>query len=105
VDNGFWLLGIPAVAVIALAAAVGASWGRARDRAAPPALTADRKPRPVASRLLSTLFCLAILSALMMSWYRKSMDQYPLEAAVLLTVFVVGGAAGIVNRRIFGFWI
>ena len=104
-DIWFWVLGVPAVAAIALAAVIGASWGRARDRATPQTPPGDHKPRPAVSRVLSTLFVIAMLSALILAAYRRDIELYPVEAGIFLSLFVLGGAAGIVNRRVYGFWI
>ena len=75
------------------------------DRAASPALPAGDKPRPWVSRLLSTLFCVAIVSAFILAGYRRNMDLYPFEGGVFLALFLLGCAAGIVNRRVYGIWI
>ena len=101
----FWILAIPALAVIALAAVIGARMGKRLDRATPSGPLVEHRPRPLASRVLTTLSCLAMLSALVMAVHRRNMDLYPIAGGVLVALFLLGGAAGFVNRRIYGFWI
>jgi hypothetical protein len=94
-----------AILVIAGGAVLGAQLGNTRDKL--PSITNgdDPKPRPFASRMLSTLFCLGIGSAFILVSYRKLADLYPMEGAVFLCLFSVGMVAGLLNRRLFGFWI
>ncbi|MDO9078846.1 MAG: hypothetical protein Q7U72_15535 [Brevundimonas sp.] len=101
----FWILAVPALAIIALAAIVGARVGQQLDRARPPRPPVGHKPRPLASRILSALFCVAIVSAWVLATHRRNMDLYPVAGVVFMTLFLLGGAAGIVNRRLYGFWI
>jgi hypothetical protein len=101
----FWVLAIPALAAIALAAVIGAGIGKRMDRATPAGAPVDHKPRPLASRVLTTLSCVAMVSALVMAGHRRNMDLYPMEGAVLMALFILGCLAGIVNRRVYGFWI
>jgi len=105
VNSLFWILAVPALAVIALAAIIGARVGRRLDRARPLGLSVDHKPRPLASRVLSTLFCVAMVSAFVLAAHRRNMELYPVAAGVFMVLFLLGGAAGIVNRRVYGFWI
>jgi hypothetical protein len=46
-----------------------------------------------------------MLSALVMAVHRRNVDLYPIAGVVLMALFLLGGAAGIVNRRVYGFWI
>ncbi|MDO9587693.1 MAG: hypothetical protein Q8R45_09575 [Brevundimonas sp.] len=101
----FWVLAIPALAVIALAAVIGARIGKRMDRAAPAGAPVDHKPRPLASRILTTLSCVAMVSALVMAAHRRNMDLYPMEGGVLMALFILGGLAAFLNRRVYGFWI
>ena len=101
----FWILAIPALAVIALAAVIGARIGKRMDRTTPRGTPVDQKPRPLISRGLSTLSCVAMVSALVMAAHRRNMDLYPMEGGVLMALFILGGLAAFVNRRVYGFWI
>ena len=101
----FWILAIPALAVIALAAVIGARIGKRMDRASRPSAVVDHRPRPLASRVLSTLVGVAMVSALVMAGHRRNMDLYPMEGGVLMALFILGGLAAFVNRRVYGFWI